>query len=112
MSGSDPRTQMAEWLSKRMQQLRLERIGEPVPENSVPFDQLPDEDQRNWLDLAGCCREIAAIPPPTAILRRQLDDFERYHRTLIADPDWRNERLRAMVVEMRAELDRIWKDVQ
>jgi hypothetical protein len=104
---SEQREQLAERLCKMMQTRRLERIGERVPQDSVPFHLLPESERRNWLDLADCVSEIVAALPPTAKLRRLLDDFDRYAGTLVADRDWREQMLRAVILEIRIEVAKL-----
>ena len=47
----DVRT-LAATLSAETALVRLRRIGEQPPEHFVPFDQLPEDDQQQWTDLA------------------------------------------------------------
>lgn len=48
---ADLRT-LAEEISMEVRKVRLERIGEDPGGPVVAFDDLPDEDRDNWMDVA------------------------------------------------------------
>jgi hypothetical protein len=55
------RNELAQRLSREMQRVRLERIGEPLPEEASIAELGPDE-VRNWLDLADVVLRIFGDP--------------------------------------------------
>lgn len=50
---------MADRISEKVREVRLERIGEPTNGAHVGFGALPEEDQRNWLDVAEAVLRIS-----------------------------------------------------
>lgn len=102
--------ELAEHLSKRIQALRLERIGETVPDTSVPFERLPADEQQNWMDMAQVVLEYLELTHPVARLQDLGTDWLRYTMVLGRDPAWRDEMRRAVVVEMRVELDKLARE--
>lgn len=43
---------LASAISGTVRKIRLERIGEDPDQPHLPFDEMPDEDQANWVDVA------------------------------------------------------------
>jgi hypothetical protein len=49
---------LADLLSQALRRRRLERIGEDADKPSVPFSELPQEEQDNWRDIAECAWQM------------------------------------------------------
>ena len=111
------RYELAGWLCRYVQIRRLERNGEHEVAGKAalvedPLAGLPDSEQRNWLDMADAVLEFDRASAPLVRLRALLDDWDHYTFTLSRprDEGWRDEMRRAVVVEMRAELNRLVQD--
>lgn len=70
----------AERLSMAVRAVRLERAGIPVDGPVVPFEELPNEDRRAWLDTAEAVRRLATSDfasssegPKEEVRRKPLD---------------------------------------
>jgi hypothetical protein len=87
---------------------RLERIGEPdaLQPGVDPLDGAPDTEIRNWLDMADAVLELQGDNHPIERLTELGRDWCRYTMQ-IADAAWRDEMRRAVIVEMRAEVDKL-----
>jgi hypothetical protein len=109
------RDELANWLCANVQRRRLERIGESVPGASAldarefarrPLDGLPDDERRNWLDMADAVLELQGDHQPVERLQELGRDWIRYTMQL-HDPEWRDEMRRAVIVEMRFVVDQL-----
>lgn len=105
------RRELAEWLCANVQRRRLQRIGEPLPKKSVAFGNLPDEDQRNWLDMADAVLEYEQLDHPIERFHDLARDWVRYTMQ-IHDPAHRDEMRRALIVEMQSEVDKLSRECQ
>lgn len=78
--------ELAEVLSKRVQKARLDRIGEPMPQNAMPFSALPGPEQETWLDIAEAA--LAELRPASVgwsacnVMVITAEDFETLEREL------------------------------
>jgi hypothetical protein len=104
------REEIAGWLCRHVQRARLERIGEKPPESDGnPLDGLPEDERRNWLDMADAVLAFNSESHPVDRLRELSNDWLRYTLQL-SDPEHRDEMRRAVVIEMRVEVDRLAKE--
>lgn len=106
------RDELANWLCANIQRRRLERIGETPPVLKFarrPLDGLPDDERRNWLDMADAVLELQGNDHPVERLQELGRDWIRYTMQL-ADPEWRDEMRRAVIIEMRAAVDQLEKE--
>ena len=104
------RRELAAWLADRVRTTRLARIG-GEPAGGLGFEALPPEEQANWLDMASVVLDYEQIGHPVDRLRELTADWVRYHLT-IGEPEWRREMQRAVVVEMRHEVDRLAEECE
>lgn len=101
------RLELAQRLSERVRRARLVRLGEPVGQG-VPFAGLPAVEQRTWLDVADAVLELGlGGSSPVARLESLRQDWLRYSDQLSHDPGWMDEMRRAVVVELRVEVERL-----
>ena len=101
--------ELAAWLCANVSQRRLVRAGmEPRTPTPVenPFDTLSLDEQANWLDMADAVLELEGSGHPIERLTELGRDWARYSMQ-IAEASWRHEMLRAVIVEMRAEVDKL-----
>lgn len=102
------RRDLAGWLCRSMQARRLARLGEPLPPlDGNALDGLPEAEQENWLDLADVVLELESSNHPIERLQTLGTDWIRYTTQIAHDPEWRDQMRRALVVEMRAEVDKL-----
>lgn len=104
------RDELANWLCANIQHRRLERIGETPPVLEFgrrPLDGLPDDERRNWLDMADAVLELEGNDHPVERLQELGRDWIRYTMQLQHSPAWRDEMRRAVIVEMRLVVDRL-----
>lgn len=105
---------LARRLCREVHKRRLARIGEPDRSwlRDDPLADLSPKDRQNWLDVAEAA--IAIFRPDVDDadrLRELVLDHDRYTLTL-KDPEHRREMQRAVVIEMRHVVDRLWKEAQ
>lgn len=81
MSWPMNREELAGRLSENVRVRRLERIGEPVLLPGVSFDELPEEDRRNWLDVADAVLELEHETATDANAR--LETIDRAVRLIV-----------------------------
>lgn len=100
--------QLAEKLCADVARRRNERIGEPAPTDPLPFAGLPPAEQQPWLDVAEAILAMQGHGGDHADRLRELTlDWDRYTLTLKSDPAWRDDMRRAVVVEMRIEIEHL-----
>ena len=52
------REELANWLCDNVRRRRLKRIGEHAHGMSTPLSGLPDDERRNWLDMADAVLDL------------------------------------------------------
>lgn len=103
--------ELAVRLVEEVRRLRLERIGECADSAHYGFTDLSKDEQQPWLDCAEAMLVILGERAADIMrLRGLCDDWERYGYVLGQDPAWRDEMRRAVVIEMRTIIDRLWKE--
>lgn len=107
--------ELANELCRAVQKKRLDRIGvEPLSESpgqSWALDQMPREDRQSWLDVAQSILEFQERDGEgPSELRRLADDWALYGEMLKADPEHRDSMRRAIVVELRVRVEKMWKE--
>lgn len=105
------RRELAVWLCANIHKRRMERIGEPPSTDASYFDHMPSSEQDNWLDMADAVLELEGSNHPIERLAELGHDWGHYTMT-IADPAWRDEMRHAVVIEMRAEVEKLWEACQ
>lgn len=112
--GMSERYELAGRLCRAVQARRLDRIGERLPPDTEinPLDALPDYEQQNWLDMADAMLTLSDEQPKrsqtTALLTALMDDWDRYGVALASEPEHRDSMRRAVIIEARVLLDKLW----
>ena len=100
------REELALWLRVNVRRRRLQRIGEFDSADLEPAIELPPQDRQNWLDMADAVLELTGNDEPIERLSELGRDWIRYTMQ-IRDPAWRDEMRYAVVIEMRAVVDKL-----
>lgn len=95
---------------------RLRRAGmwdEYRNADPQPVDNMKtEEEQQPWLDVAEVVGDMIFIGEPIEKLRALTNDWIRYRASLQSSRPWSNQMCRAVVVEMRMEIEKLWGQCQ